>query len=193
MGTETSRSRLALLLGGVVVGPFYLAVGLTQAFLREGFDLARQPLSALANGSGRWVQTTNFVLSGLMVIAAAAGFWQTSLVRLRACAIFLALYGLSMLGAAVFRADPMDGFPPGTPLGVPASISPAGMAHFGIGVLGFVCLAVSALLTGLALRRTAGWLAGLSTFCGLAVLAGFSGGFLLASPVAGIWFEPGLP
>ena len=52
-------------------GPFYLAVGLIQALLRDGFDLARHPLSVLANGPGGWVQTANFVLTGLMVLAAA--------------------------------------------------------------------------------------------------------------------------
>jgi hypothetical protein len=193
MGTETWRTTRALLLAGVVVGPFYLVVGLIQAFWREGFDLARHSLSMLANGSGGWVQTANFVLTGLLVIAAAVGFWRgeprgrAPAPRLRAPAVFLALYGLSMLGAAVFRADPTDGFPPGTPLGMPASISPSGIAHFAFGALAFVCLAVSALLTGLALRRATGWLAGFSTFSGLAVLAGFFGGFFLPSPVAGIW------
>jgi hypothetical membrane protein len=186
METETWRTTRALLLAGVVVGPFYLALGLIQAFSREGFDLARHSLSVLANGPGGWVQTASFVLSGLMVLAAAVGFWRAS--RLRAAAAFLALYGLCLLGGAVFRADPVDGFPPGTPLGFPTSISPSGLAHFAVGTLGFVCLAMSALLTGLALRRTAGWLARLSAFSGLAVLAGFFGGFFLPSPVAGIWF-----
>jgi hypothetical protein len=188
MGTETWRTTRALLLAGVVVGPFYLAVGLIQAFWREGFDLARHSLSMLANGPGGWVQTANFVLTGLMVLAAAVGFWRAPAPSLRAAAVFLALYGLSMLGAAVFRADPMDGFPPGTPLRMPTSISRSGIAHFAFGALAFVGLAVSALLTGLALRRVPGWLARLSAFSGLAVLAGFFGGFFLPSPVAGIWF-----
>jgi len=63
----------ALLGYGVLVGPFYLAVGLVQALVRDGFDLARHPLSLLANGPGGWIQTANFVVSGLMVVAAALG------------------------------------------------------------------------------------------------------------------------
>jgi hypothetical protein len=62
------------------------------------------------------------------------------------------------------------------------------MAHFGIGALAFMCLAVSALLAGLALRGAIGWLAGLSAFSGVAILAGFLRGFFLRSPVAGNWF-----
>jgi hypothetical protein len=64
----------SLLRYGVVAGPFYLAVSLIQAFVRDGFDLARHPLSLLANGPGGWVQTANFVITGLMVLAAAVGF-----------------------------------------------------------------------------------------------------------------------
>src|SRR5262249_41415299 len=70
----TTRS---LLRCGVIAGPFYLAVGLAQAFVRDGFDFKRHALSHLANGPGGWVQTANFVLSGLMVIAAAIGFART--------------------------------------------------------------------------------------------------------------------
>src|SRR5690606_24249411 len=33
---------------GVLVGPFYLVVGLIQAFVRDGFDLGRHALSLLA-------------------------------------------------------------------------------------------------------------------------------------------------
>jgi hypothetical protein len=176
-----------MLLGGVLAGPLYLAVGLIQAFVRDGFDLARHSLSMLANGPGGWVQTANFAVSGLMVLAAAVGFWRTPGPRLRAPASFLAAFGVSLLAAAVFPADPLDGFPPGTPEGLPATISPTGMAHFGAGTLGFVSWAVSALLVALAMRRQAGWLAALSLLGGLAVVLGFFGGFFLPSPVAGIW------
>jgi hypothetical protein len=37
---------------GVLAGPFYLVVGLAQAFLRDGFVFARHPLSVLTNGPG---------------------------------------------------------------------------------------------------------------------------------------------
>ena len=70
-GAAVTRSLLGC---GVLAGPFYLAVSLIQALLRDGFDLARHPLSLLANGPGGWVQTANFVLTGLMVLAAAVGF-----------------------------------------------------------------------------------------------------------------------
>ena len=94
---------------GVIVGPLYLAAGLVQAFVRDGFDLARHPLSLLANGPGGWVQTANFVVSGLMVVAAAIGFARVLGPNSRAVSWFLGAFGVSMLAAAVLRADPVDG------------------------------------------------------------------------------------
>ena len=66
-GAAVTRSLLGY---GVLAGPFYLAVGLIQACVREGFAFSRHPLSVLANGPGGWVQTANFAITGLMVIAA---------------------------------------------------------------------------------------------------------------------------
>jgi hypothetical protein len=181
-----------LLRAGIVAGAFYLAVGLAQALLREGFDFARHPLSVLANGPGGWVQTANFVVSGLLVVAAAVGIRRVLGTDARALSWFLAAFGAGMLAAALFPADPVDGFPPGTPEGHPTSISTAGMIHFIAGALGFVALAVSAFLGARAMRRrNESLMARLSLAAGLAVLLGFFGGPLLGGGglmIAGIWF-----
>lgn len=181
----------ALLGWGVVAGPFYLTVGLVQAFVREGFNLARHPLSLLANGPGGWVQTANFGLSGLMVIAAAVGFRRV--LRSGAVSWFLGGFGAAMIAAAIFRADPVDGFPAGTPEGLPTSISTPGLLHFVAGTLGFVSLAVAGFLAARAMsRRGVPALARLSFFSGLAVLLGFFGGMVipgLSPGTAGIWFS----
>jgi hypothetical protein len=178
---------------GVVVGPFYLVVGLAQALLRDGFDLKRHPLSVLANGSWGWVQTVNFVLSGLMVLAAAVGFQRVLGPKSRAMCWFLGGFGVSMLVASVFRADPVDGFPAGTPVGPPTSISTSGMIHLIAGVLGFTFLGVSCFLGARAMaRRNAVVPARLSVLAGLSVLLGFFGGAAFANGsfgVLGIWYS----
>jgi len=185
----TTRS---LLRYGVIVGPFYLAIGVLQGLMRDGFDFAKHPLSVLANGSGGWIQTANFVLSGMMVIAAAVGLLRVPAPRLRAASWFLGAFGLSMIVAAVFPADAMDGFPVGTPVGPPTTISTTGMLHFMAGGLGFLSLAISALCAVRPLSRAnVTSLARFSLFAGLAVLLGFFAPFLIPafeSPVAGIWF-----
>src|SRR5262245_40458414 len=129
---------MRLLRWGVVAGPFYLAVGLGQALTREGFDFARHPLSVLANGPGGWNQTANFVITRALGSAAAVGFQRVLGTTSRTAGFFLGAFGASMLVASVFRADPMDGFPVGTPPGPPTSISAVGMVHFIAGALGFV-------------------------------------------------------
>lgn len=177
-----------LLACGVVAGPFYLLLGVVQGLVREGFDFERHPLSVLANGPGGWVQTVNFVLSGALVIAAAMGMARVLGMRRLTC-WFLAGFGLCMILAAIFPADPVDGFPPGTPEGFPTSVSTTGLIHFIAGGVGFLFLGISALAASWTMhRRSAPALAGLSLICGLAVLVGFFGTPFLPVGIAGIWF-----
>lgn len=179
-----------LLAGGIVAGPFYLIVGLAQAFLREGFDFSRHALSHLANGPGGWVQTANFAVSGLLVMAAAVGFARALRPPSRAAAWIVGLYGVGMLAAAIFPADPVDGFPPGTPDGLPTSISTTGLLHFAAGGITFLALAVSGFVVSAALRRRGeASMALLSLVTGVVVLIGFFGPMMLRMPggVAGIW------
>ena len=189
IGSSVTSTR-ALLRCGMVAGAFYLAVGIGQALMRDGFDFAKHPLSVLANGTGGWVQTANFVLTGLMVLGAAVGFQRVLGPTSRAIGYFLGAFGASMIVAAVFRADPMDGFPIGTPKGPPTSMSTFGLLHFVSGALGFVSLAVSCFLAARAMsRRNARSLGRLSFVCGLIVVLGFFGGAAIpnSSPVVGIW------
>jgi hypothetical protein len=167
----------------------YLAVGVLQGLLRDGFDFARHPLSVLANGPSGWIQTANFVVAGLMVIAAAVGFRRVLGPASRGVTWCLCGYGVSLLAAAVFPADPVDGFPRGTPEGFPTSISTTGLVHFAAGALAFAFLALSGLFAAWTMaRRRESSLAVLSLLSGLAVGFGFFGGLALPIGVVGIWF-----
>ena len=174
---------------GLLAGPFYLAVGLTQALLRDGFDLARHPLSLLANGRGGWVQTANFVVTGLLVLAAAVGFGRVLGPKSRAVRWLLGSFAVGMIVAAIFPADPVDGFPPGTPKGPPTSISNTGLAHFVVSSLGFTALAISCFFAAPVMwRKNESSLALLSLFSGFAILVGFFGGIVFPMGTLGIWF-----
>jgi hypothetical protein len=130
-----------LLACGAAAGPVYVLVGLIQVLMREGFDVRRHALSLLSNGDFGWIQTTNFLVSGALVLTGALGI-RRALAPGRAGTwgpILLALYGVGLIGAGVYPADPGRGFPPGTPETATA-ISTAGLLHFVFGGIGFYAL-----------------------------------------------------
>ena len=135
------RVTKSLLGYGLIAGPVYVATSVVQALTRDGFDLSRHEWSLLANGDFGWIQIANLILAGLMTAAFATGLrralgagrgarWAPRLV---------AAYGLSLVAAGAFRADPALGFPIGTPDG-PGPISWHGMLHFVAGGVGFTCI-----------------------------------------------------
>ena len=146
MKTATSKPSAenltrALLVCGVIAGPLYIIVALLQALTREGFDITRHEVSLLSNGDVGWIQITNFLVTGLLVIAGAIGMQR----KLRSSRgrdwgpILVGVYGLGLIGAGIFVADPSLGFPPGTPADV-ATISWHGILHFICGAVGFLAL-----------------------------------------------------
>jgi hypothetical protein len=153
-----------------VAGPLYVASGLAQAVTRDGFDLTRHPLSILSNGPLGWIQVTTFLLAGALTVAGSRGLprgWGRRLV---------ALYGAGLMGAGVFRADPMDGFPVGTPSGPPETVTWHGALHFVVGGIGFVGL-IGACLVFTRYFRASGapcW-AGYSAATGVLFTAAFVG------------------
>jgi hypothetical membrane protein len=131
-----------LLACGIAAGPLYLLVSYAQALLRPGFDAAHNDLSVLANGDLGWIQTTNLILTGALTLLSSIGFrralspgrgalWGSALIG---------IYGAGLVGAGIFSADPMNGFPQGTPPGHPASGSLHGFLHFITAGVGFAAL-----------------------------------------------------
>jgi len=138
-GSSSAATR-ALLSCGAAAGLVYVAVGIAQILTREGFDIRRHALSLLSNGDLGWIQITNFLCSGLLVIAGAAGV-RRALHPGRGATwlpILFTIYGLGLIGAGIFVADPAAGFPPGTPTGT--TMTRSGVLHFVFGGLGFYAL-----------------------------------------------------
>jgi hypothetical protein len=186
-GFDRAAAVTRSLLGyGVIAGPVYLVVGLAQAALREGFDLTRHSLSLLANGPWGWVQVLNLIVTGLMVIAAAIGFGR-ALRPARAPGALIAVYGVGLVLSGISVADPMEGFPPGTPEGSPDSVSLAGTLHIVAGGIGFLALAAAFVTLGawFTRRRQAG-LARASRISGIVVLVGVAVGAATASSPVGV-------
>jgi hypothetical protein len=176
--SRASKVTRSLLGYGVVAGPLYVGMVLAQAIFRPGYDLLHDDASVLANGELGWIQVVNFLLTGACVVAFAVGagralaggpgaVWAPRL---------LALFGLGMMAAGIFVADPMNGFPPGTPAGRPMTISVHGILHIAAAGVGFLGLAAACFVIA---RRFAsegrrGWTA-FSIVTGAAFLAAFGG------------------
>lgn len=138
------RDRL-LLAGGVLAGPIFAGSALIQGLTRDGFDFRRHPVSVLSTGELGWIQILTFLVTGLLTIGAAR-----TLPRLASggpvwIPRLLTLYGIGLVGAGIFSADPGDGFPAGTPRG-PGQISWHGGLHFLAAAVAFVSLIVATVL-----------------------------------------------
>jgi hypothetical protein len=174
-GSRVTRSLLGY---GAIAGPFYVVVVVVQAFIRPGFDLARDDASLLSNGSLGWIQIANFLITGLMVVACAVGV-RRALAGSRGGTwgpALLALYGVGMIGAGIFVADPMNGFPLGTPEGRPDVITIHGMLHIATAGIGFLCFVAACFVFArrFAGQRRRGWMA-FSMATGVVFLAAFAG------------------
>lgn len=135
------RVTRALLVAGAAAGPFYVVVALAQALLRPGFDLARDDVSLLSNGSLGWIQIANFLITGALVISGAVGVRRalSSGPGRTWIPLLISVYGVGLIGAGFFVADPAAGFPPGTPA-ASGSISWHGLLHLVSAAVGFLSL-----------------------------------------------------
>jgi hypothetical protein len=178
-----------------------MMASLLQAFTRPAFDITRHPLSLLTQGELGWLQMANFMVTGLLIMSGAFGMRRAmpdGIGRISG-PLLVGLFGLSFVGAGLFRPDPAMGFPAGTPADAMA-ITGTGIAHFAIGAIGF--LSVVAACFVFARRFNAlgesGWtvysaLAGLMflvAFLGIMAGAGRSSsfiGFLIGVTVLWSW------
>jgi hypothetical protein len=142
-----------LMAAGLVAGPLYCLTGIAQALSRDGFDVTRHPLSLLSNGDLGWVQITNFVLCGLLVVAGAVGLRRTGRAGTWAPRL-IAAYGVGLVAAGAFVADPMDGFPFGTAAGPPAAVSWHGLLHLVAGAVGFTAFVAACFVLARRFART---------------------------------------
>lgn len=178
--TPARRITRSLLGYGVIAGPLYIVVSLAQALTRDGFDLSKHAWSLLANGESGWIQIANFIVTGLMTIAAAAGL-RRALTPGRGhtwAPLLIGVYGVSLIAAGIFRADPAQGFPAGTPQ--TTAMSWHGMLHFLAGGIGFGCLIAACFVLGSRFsrddRRGLAWFSRVTAVVFFAAFAGIASG-----------------
>ncbi|MGI8715089.1 MAG: DUF998 domain-containing protein [Solirubrobacteraceae bacterium] len=140
----------------MLAGPFYVLVSLAQAVTRTGFSLRGDGWSLLVLGHLGWIQMANLAITGVMIIVGAVGMRRAvgrELVDGRWAPRLLAGYGVGLVFAGLFRADPANGFPAGTPAGPAQHLSPHGMLHLFSGSVGFVCLTATCFVIARGMSR----------------------------------------
>ena len=139
-----AKSTRTLLTCGILAGPLYVVVVVLQMLTRDGFDISRHPASMLSNGDQGRIQVATFVVTGLMFVACAIGLRRV----LRPAAArggtwgprLIGVLGAGMVAAGCFSADPADGFPPGTPVGPPTTMSWHAVVHLVVAGGAFLAL-----------------------------------------------------
>jgi Protein of unknown function (DUF998) len=135
------RQFTRLLACGIIAGPLFVAVWFLQAVTRDGFDPTYHPLSLLSLGGLGWIQIANFVVTGALYIACAAGMWRVLHPGRGGTwgPILVGVNGFGLIVAGVFVTDAGAGFPPGAPAGAPAQITWHGILH----EVGFIMASLS--------------------------------------------------
>lgn len=156
-----------LFAAGFVGAPLFVIVFAVEGVRRPSYDWLRQPVSTLALGEAGWVQRANFLVTGLLFLAFAAGLWigpETHWV-----ALLVGLCAIGLGGAGVFSSDPVGGYPDDMPAAPKATV--AGALHLIGTLLAVVSLAAACFvaLARLVADGAPGW----------AVYSGLSGALVL--------------
>jgi hypothetical membrane protein len=172
--SNTRSSTHRLLTAGIVAGPFFSILVAAQALTRDGFDVRKHAASMLAVGDLGWIQSANFVITGVLLITGAAGLRRAS--GGRWAPRLLGVYGVGTAAAGLFVPDPSMGFPAGAPDGQAASMSWHASLHFATGGIGFLGFVIGCFVVARRFARAGerGWTA-YSVVTGVSFLAAFAG------------------
>jgi Protein of unknown function (DUF998) len=133
---------IKLLLACGAIGPLLnVIVILVLGATRPGYSAWQMPDSSLELGVGGWIQITNYLATGVLLLVFAIGLRRVLRTGRGSTwgPVLLGIYGLTFIGAAIFVTDPVLGYPPG------ASSTPTvhGTLHDLFGQLQFISLSVA--------------------------------------------------
>ncbi|MEV0607918.1 DUF998 domain-containing protein [Polymorphospora rubra] len=137
---------------GAAGAVLFVLVFLVDGGTRPNYSPVRHPVSALALGRRGWVQTANFIVSGAAITVGALGvvFEGPSVLM----GVVLTVFGLALVASGVFRMDPMLGYPPGAPAGIPKDNSLQHRLHDHAGAVVFLALPLAAAIGAFTLPAT---------------------------------------
>jgi hypothetical protein len=149
-----------LLVCGLLAGPVFTLAWLVEGATRAVYDPLRYPISSLAIGEYGWTQSANFLITGILTLAFAAGLWR--LLRFPGGStwgpLLIGMVAVGFLGAGLFVTDPMNGYPPGTPA-LPVQYSVSGNFHSLFSALVFLGLPIACFVFARLFKRQgqSGW------------------------------------
>jgi hypothetical protein len=182
----TSRALAALLGSGIVAGVLVPALLWADGATRPGYSLWHHGASQLGTGERAWLQTTNFVLGGLLLAAFALGVRHV-LRRGRGATwgpILLATAAAGLVVAGLVPTDPALGYPPGQANTVTAS----GRIHQVAGFLLFAGLSGAAFtLAGRLGETSRRWMVRSRLAGALVIVFASAAGIAYRLDTLGIW------
>ncbi len=138
-------NRALLTIGGA--GPIlFLALATLNGLITPGYDMQKQAISELALGQNGWLQTANFFMFGLTIIAFAIGLFRSLPRGSWVGATLLIISGLGIVASGIFPTD-LKGAPE----------TDTGGLHNLLFLLVFLMLIISYVFWALSFRRLAGW------------------------------------
>ena len=108
-----------LLALGALAAPIFIVTFLIQGFMRAQYSWLKHPVSSLSIGPQGWIQITNFIITGSLVILFAIGLRLSLEPHSRGSLwgpIAVAIAGIGLIGAGLCVSDPVFGYPPDRPL-----------------------------------------------------------------------------
>jgi len=147
-----------LLIAGGAVGPLlFMVVLLIEGATRPGYSAWHNYGSSLSLSDQGWMQITNFLICGLLVLGFAVGLRQVFRTGRGSVwgPVLLGIFGLAMIVAGLFVTDPSLGYPPGTHSSGPQTIH--GMIHGLAGLVVFSSLTFACFVMARRFAGDANW------------------------------------
>lgn len=177
---------LTLLLAAGAIGPalFWLVV-IVDGFTKPGYEAHEDFVSELALGDRGWVQSANFVVVGLLMLAFAVGLRQLFPSGRASVSgpLLVGTFGLGLVTSGIFRTDPAN-YPAGADTTI---VTVHGMVHSMAFIIIVVSVITGCLVFAQRFRREPAWQ-------GYGSYSGVTGVLVPALLVLNIvWEQPGHP
>jgi hypothetical protein len=142
---DIDKKTSLLLLGGPLGCALAILVFLTLGFTRANYSSLKHPVSSLALEHLGWIESVSFMLSGILVFIFSFGLDRTlkEVKGGRWTASFIAAVGMGLIGAGIFKTDPVYGYPTHEPM-LLEQTTLSGKLHELLSIFVFIGLPVAA-------------------------------------------------